>query len=218
MPLLHQPVTRSFRLDRKAIEHARLADCEIANVDHLLHFAFAFGDNFSGLERDELAELVFQFAQCVAKTANSVAAHRTRSRAPFQERVLSTRNRLVVIVIRCGTHTCDSPSINRRNLVDLCSATAPFAIEDTIVYVGKTELFESRFHKIERLLHIFRSDDSVNRFLCNPVVCIAYGSCALASLSKHFGACEFFSLLNGLDIESDNDRARFCGAIHSSNM
>src|SRR6266480_1198134 len=148
MPLLHQPVTRSFRLDRKAIEHARLADCEIADINHLLHFAFAFGDNFSGLERDELAELVFQVAQCVAKTANSVAAHRTRSRTPFQERFLSTRNRLVVIIIRCGTHTCDSPPINRRNLVDLRSATAPFAIEDAFVNFSKTELFENRLHNL----------------------------------------------------------------------
>src|SRR5437660_8044203 len=148
MPLFHQPVTRSFRLNCQTIEHPRLADCEIADIDHLLHFAFAFGDNFSGLEGDELPELVFQFAQCVAKTANSVAAHRTRSRTPFQERFLSTRNRLVVIIIRRGTHTCDSPSINRRNLFDLCTTTAPFAIEDAIVYVSEAKLFENRLHNL----------------------------------------------------------------------
>src|SRR5256884_8984171 len=123
-------MARPFGLDGQPVKHARLADREIADINHLLHFAFTFRDDFSSLEGDKLTELVFQVAQCVAKTANSVAAHRTRSRTPFQERFLSTRNRLVVIIIRCGTHTCDSPPINRRNLVDLRSATAPFAIED----------------------------------------------------------------------------------------
>ena len=59
MPLLHQTVAWPFRLNRQAIKHPRLTDCEIADVDHLLHFAFALRDNFAGLERHELAELVF---------------------------------------------------------------------------------------------------------------------------------------------------------------
>src|SRR5437867_7357614 len=168
MPLLHQAVTRSFRLNCQAVEHARLADCEIADINHLLHFAFAFCDNFSRLERDELAELVFQFAQCVTKTANSVAAYRTRSRTPFQERFLSTRNRLVVIIIRCGTHTCDSPPINRRNLVDLRSATAPFAIEDAFVNVSKTKLFENRLHNLSG--GIPRLRDAVHQSSARPAV------------------------------------------------
>src|SRR5206468_9891192 len=107
---------------------------------------FAFGDNFSGLERDQLTEFVFQLTQCVAQATYGFAAHRTRSRTPFQERFLSTRNRLLVIIIRCGTHTCDSPSINRRNLVDLRSATAPFAIEDAFVNVSKAEFLQDGLH------------------------------------------------------------------------
>src|SRR5205823_3508634 len=58
MPLLHQTVTRPFRLNRQAIKHARLTNREIADVDHLLHFAFAFGDNFPSLEGNELPELI----------------------------------------------------------------------------------------------------------------------------------------------------------------
>src|SRR4029077_13350632 len=110
--LLHEPVTRSFRLNCQAVEHARLANGEIADVDHFLHFALALSDDFSSLERDQLAELVFQFAQCVAKTANSVTAHGTGSGTPFQKRVMRARNRLVVIVIRCGAYAGDSASIN----------------------------------------------------------------------------------------------------------
>ena len=62
MPLLHQTVTGPFRLNRQAIKHARLTNCEIADVDHLLHFTFAFRDNFPGLERNELTEIMFGFA------------------------------------------------------------------------------------------------------------------------------------------------------------
>src|SRR5205823_8103694 len=57
MPLLHQTVTGPFRLNRQAIKHSRLTNSEVADVDHLLHFAFAFGNNFPSLERDELTEL-----------------------------------------------------------------------------------------------------------------------------------------------------------------
>jgi hypothetical protein len=83
MPLLHQTVTRTFRLDSQAVEHSRLTDRKIANVDHLLHLAFAFGDDLSSLQGDELAELVLQIAQCVAKFSHGFPAHRSRRYAPF---------------------------------------------------------------------------------------------------------------------------------------
>src|SRR5205823_9196715 len=100
MPLLHQTMVFSLRLNRQAVKHARLADGEIADIDHLLHFAFAFSDDLAGLEGDELAELVFRFAQRIAKPAYRVAAHRSRRRAPFQKSFLRARNRLVIIVGR----------------------------------------------------------------------------------------------------------------------
>ena len=83
MPLLHQTVTWPFRLYRQAVKHARLTDREIADVDHLLYFAFAFGDDLSGLQGHELAELVFQVAQCIAEATNSLAADGARRCAPF---------------------------------------------------------------------------------------------------------------------------------------
>src|ERR1700745_269162 len=119
MPLLHQSVTRSFRLNCQAVEHARLTDREIADVDHLLYFAFPFGEDFPGLESDQLAELVLQFPECIAKTADSFAAHRAWRNAPFQERFLRLCDRPIVIVVRCSKHAGDSVSVNRRNLVDL---------------------------------------------------------------------------------------------------
>src|SRR5204863_452803 len=61
VPLLHQTVTGPFRLNRQTIKHARLTNREVADIDHLLHFAFSFGDNLSSLERHELPEIMFKF-------------------------------------------------------------------------------------------------------------------------------------------------------------
>ena len=47
MPLFHQTVIRPLRLNRQAVKHSRLADGEIADIDHLLHFAFALSYDFS---------------------------------------------------------------------------------------------------------------------------------------------------------------------------
>src|SRR5439155_10540731 len=113
MPLLHHPVAWPFRLDREAIEHPRLAYGEVANIDHLLHFAFAFGDDLSGLQRDQLTKLVFQFAQRVAETANGLAAHRSGRDAPFRKRFLRACDRLLVILVRSCPYACDSTSIDR---------------------------------------------------------------------------------------------------------
>ena len=43
--------------DGQAVELARQADGEIADVDHLLHFAEALGGDLAGLEGDQAAEL-----------------------------------------------------------------------------------------------------------------------------------------------------------------
>ena len=140
MPLLHQTMVRPFGLNRQAIQHARLADGEIADVDHLLHFAFAFGDNFSGLESDELAKFMFQFAERVSETANSVASDWTRRSPPFFERFLRAREGCLVIVVRRGSNTRQPSAIDRRDLVDLRAATAPFAAKDAVIVVNDAEL------------------------------------------------------------------------------
>ena len=91
MPLLHQAMIRALRLNRQAVKHARLADGEIADVDHLLHLAFALGENLARLERDEFAEIFLLLAQSVAELADGFAAHRAGRDAPFLERLLSAR-------------------------------------------------------------------------------------------------------------------------------
>src|SRR4030095_5397261 len=146
MPLLHQTMTRPFGLDRQAIEHARLADGEIADVDHLLHLAFAFRDDLPSLQRDQLTELVFQFAQGVAKTANGLAAHWPGRDAPFKKRFLRSCNCLVVIFVRSRAHAGESLSINRRDFVDLGATSAPFAAEDAGIVIGQAEFIKNCLH------------------------------------------------------------------------
>ena len=62
--------------DGEAVELARQADGEVADVDHLLHFAEAFGDDLAGLERDQPAEIVLGGAQLLAEQAHELAAAR----------------------------------------------------------------------------------------------------------------------------------------------
>ena len=77
-----------------------MADGEVADVDHLLHFAFAFGDNLAGLERDEFAEVAFLLAQSVAELPDGFAAHRPGRDAPFGEGLLRAADYLFIIVRR----------------------------------------------------------------------------------------------------------------------
>src|SRR5207244_10205809 len=108
------------------------------------------GDDLSSLERYELAEIVFQFAQRVAEAANGLAAHRSGCDAPFQKGFVRARNRFVVIVVGSGLDAGESPPVDGRNFVDLRAAAAPFAIEYPGVVVAKPEFIENRLHNYPR--------------------------------------------------------------------
>ncbi len=82
MPLLHHSVLRPLRRDRAAVEHPRLADREVGDVDHLLDFAVALRLDLAVLERDERAECVLVLAQERPERAHGVAALRRGNVAP----------------------------------------------------------------------------------------------------------------------------------------
>ena len=86
MPLLHHAVAGPLGRDGQAVELAREADREVADVDHLLHFAVAFGADLAHLERDEFAERLLELAQRVAEIAHDLAALGRRALAPGLER------------------------------------------------------------------------------------------------------------------------------------
>ena len=97
MPLLVHAVHRPLRVHRQAVQHARLTDGEVGDVDHLLHFAIAFRLDLAGFERDEAAERALVRAQLLADQAHGLAALRRGDRAPLLER-LARRNDHALVV------------------------------------------------------------------------------------------------------------------------
>ena len=73
MPGLGHPVAGALGGDDEAVQLPRQADGEIADVDHLLHFAEALGDDLADLERDQRAERLLRGAQFLAKQAHELA-------------------------------------------------------------------------------------------------------------------------------------------------
>ena len=69
--------------DGETVKLAREADREIADVDHFLDFAEAFGRDLAGLDRDQLAQGRLVIAQLVPEQANELAPFGCGNRAPF---------------------------------------------------------------------------------------------------------------------------------------
>ena len=72
--------------DGQSVKLARQPHREIADVDHLLHFAEAFLQNFSVLDRDQTAERFFVGTQFLAEQTHQFATARRRHLAPLAER------------------------------------------------------------------------------------------------------------------------------------
>ena len=91
---------RPFGVHGPAVHHARLADREIGNVDHLLYFAIAFGLDFARLQGDQAAQRVFVFSQPVGNIAHRFAANGRRDVLPGRERLLRSADHLLVFGLR----------------------------------------------------------------------------------------------------------------------
>ena len=74
MPLFTKPVKGPFAGDGLAIELAGKADGEVADVDHFLHFAPAFGRRLAHLERHQQTKAIHVLAQAVADLPHNFAA------------------------------------------------------------------------------------------------------------------------------------------------
>ena len=74
VPGLHHAVVGALGGDGEAGELAREAGGEGADVDHLLDFAEAFGEDLAGFEGDEAAEGVDVGAELFAEEADEFAA------------------------------------------------------------------------------------------------------------------------------------------------
>ena len=94
MPGLHHAMAGAFGRDRQTVKLARQTDREIADVDHLLHFAQAFLKDLAGFQRDQLAELFLVGAQFLSEQADQLAAARRGHIAPLFERFHAGRDLL----------------------------------------------------------------------------------------------------------------------------
>ena len=91
-----------------AIQHSRLADRKIGNINHFLHFAIAFGLDLAHFERDQASQRVLVIAQGIADVANGIAANRCMHLAPFKESVPGVGYDFLVFVCGRGSHACDN--------------------------------------------------------------------------------------------------------------
>src|SRR5687768_5420563 len=73
MPLLVHAVLGPYGVHGAAVEHARLADREVRDVDHLLDFTQALRLDLAVLQRDQGAEIFLRRAQRVAQQAYGFA-------------------------------------------------------------------------------------------------------------------------------------------------
>jgi hypothetical protein len=67
VPGFHHAVAGAFAGDGQAVQLARQTDGEIADVDHFLHFAQAFGGDLAGLKRHQRAQFGLGGAQFFAQ-------------------------------------------------------------------------------------------------------------------------------------------------------
>src|SRR5438128_11261234 len=112
MPLLHQTVLVPFRSDGEAVELPGQADREIADVDHLLHFAFRLDENLAGFKRDESGQVRLALAQHGAKPADRFAAHRSWRDAPSQKGFARPFNCVFVIRGGRGSHATEDLTVD----------------------------------------------------------------------------------------------------------
>ena len=66
MVLLHDAVPATFAGDGLAVQLARLAEREFADVDTFLNLAAAFLDDLANLDSDDVTDIVLRCAQLLA--------------------------------------------------------------------------------------------------------------------------------------------------------
>src|SRR2546430_2315281 len=127
MPLFEHPMLGPFGGDSQTIKLARKADSEVADIDHLLHFAFTFSEDLARFERHKPAKILLRIAQGIAKLADQFTSLRRWNCPPLEKCVLGTLHG-ALILIRCGHPNCGKDlAINRRDSFKKLATAHPFA-------------------------------------------------------------------------------------------
>ena len=100
MPVFVHAMLGALGLHGEAVQHARLADREIGDVDHLLNFAVALGLDLAVLERHEAPERVLVQSQFLGDQPDDLAALGRRHGAPLPGGL--DRRREHALVVRRG--------------------------------------------------------------------------------------------------------------------
>ena len=113
MPLLIHAMARPLAVHGQAIQLARETHGKVGHVDHLLHFALAFGADLAHLHGDQRAEVGFRAAQLIGHLAHDLAAFGRGNHAPFAEGLGGVRGYLLIVVAPRHAHARDDGAIRR---------------------------------------------------------------------------------------------------------
>lgn len=73
VPGLHETVTRTLRRHGLAVEHAGLSQCEVANVNHFLDFAFSLRNGLAGFNLNQNAQVMLVLCKQLSPTLHHIA-------------------------------------------------------------------------------------------------------------------------------------------------
>ena len=122
MPCLGHAMPRTLRRDRQSVELSRKTTGEVADVDHLLHFAARLGHDLAGLDGHDGGQRVLVRAQLLTEQANELSATRRRHRPPRQERGVGAADRRLDRLRVGGLHARGHRAVDRRPGDELASA------------------------------------------------------------------------------------------------
>jgi len=144
VPLLHHAVARAFAGHGEAVELAREADGKVGGVDHLLDFAFGFGENFAGFEGDEGGEVVERGAEGVGDFAEDETAAGGGVVAPGGPDALSEIDGVVVVFFGAEEDRCEFGTVGGGENGDgfARGAFGPFVVGDARLFIGDTKARE----------------------------------------------------------------------------
>ena len=118
VPLLVQAVSGPLGVHGVAVEHARLAQREVADVDHLLDLAVALGLDLAHFQRDQGAQSVLVVAQGVVDQPHGVTTLRGRDLAPGQSGFLGGLDDLLVVLHGSAAHPGDDAAVGGVHRLD----------------------------------------------------------------------------------------------------
>ena len=118
MPLLVHAVLGPFGMHGEAVQHARLPDGKIGDIDHLLDLAVALGLDLAVFHGDETAERILVAAQFFAHEPHRFTALRRRHLPPCGGCRHGRAHDLLVVLERGAANLRQPPAGRRIDGID----------------------------------------------------------------------------------------------------